>query len=405
MTAGEQSRSEKTLLGVVFDYVDSFARTFMSLMPLGKGIKNAIRYSGDGLISWDYSREVAVATLELQKDPPVVLSGDMVDQYQVMLRDSMKHIENYSGLAAVGMPEYVEVFTQQDWIGANIESFRFLFDTVSEKYIQFLEEVEVRGGVTKQERAHRMATRVLTIQVGIIMGYLARNVLGQFDLSLPDPERGSRLYLVETNLHRVQQKLGLHPRDFRQWITLHEVTHCYEFHCNDWLKEYVSSLMQDYLSTIDWSSLAKPGFLSNLRSSEVHEDDALRIGGLISIISTPEQRRILAQVQAVMSVLEGYSNHVMDTVGKELLPSYASMKERFERRREMKSGVEKLLQRLIGIDLKLQQYKLGQSFVDRVVEKENIEFLNRVWEGPGKMPTMEEVLEPELWVKRMKEKN
>lgn len=405
MTAGveESQQNKRTLLGTIFNFVDSAYRNVASFIPLGRGIKDVLWHAGEGLISWSYSSKVAVATLELQKEPPVEISRDMIDQYQVMLRDSSRYIEQYAGLKATGMPARVEVFTQEEWIGENIKSFRFLFDTVSEKYVKFLGDLEVKSGRKKPERAHRLACKVLTIQVGVVMGYLARNVLGQFDLSLPDPERGTRLYLVEPNLQRVQATLGLHPRDFRQWITLHEVAHSFEFHCNDWLKGYIVSLMSDYLGTIDWNSMMQKGLLGNLRSTDLNEDDAMSIGGLISIVSTPEQRRILARVQAVMSILEGYSNHIMDGVGKDLLPSYESMKERFERRRENKSAAEKFLQRLIGLDLKFQQYKLGQAFVDEVVDKEDIDFLNRVWEGPDNIPTMGELVKPELWIQRIKE--
>jgi coenzyme F420 biosynthesis associated uncharacterized protein len=232
---------------------------------------------------------------------------------------------------------------------------------------------------------------------------MARNVLGQFDLSIPEPERGGRLYVVETNIRRIEDDLGVNPREFRQWITLHEVTHSFEFHCNDWLRDYLASSMHEYLDTIDWRGIARPDFFKKMRTNRasVPRDDALQAGGLINIISTPEQRAVLARLQAVMSVLEGYSNHVMDGVGEHLLPSYEVMKQRFDRRRESKSSAERLFQRLIGINLKLQQYKVGQAFVDAVVAQTGIDYLNKVWGKAENMPTMEEVNDPASWVARI----
>jgi coenzyme F420 biosynthesis associated uncharacterized protein len=162
--------------------------------------------------------------------------------------------------------------------------------------------------------------------------------------------------------------------------------------------------MQEYLNTIDWRGLSGPDFFRKIKQSraDIPGDDALQAGGLISIISTPEQRAVLGRLQAIMCVLEGYSNHVMDRVGEELLPSYQTMKMRFERRRESKSAAERLFQRLIGISLKLQQYKVGQAFVDAVVEQEGLPFLNRVWEKVENMPSMEEVHKPAVWIDRMK---
>lgn len=403
MTEQRAADRPPTLLEMIFKGIDRVARRVVDYMPLSRGIRNVMRSRGDGLIGWDHVREIAVAALELQRDKPAPISEDMIDQYQNMLRDSQEQVAAYTGLAATGMPTMVEVFTQEDWIDANLASFKFLFDPISERYVKLIEEMEGEKSAAGRS-TRRIARSVLSVQIGIIMGYLARNVLGQFDLSIPEPERGSRLYVVENNVRRVELEARLEPREFRQWITLHEVTHSFEFHCNGWLREYLSSSMQEYLNGIDWRGLSRPDLFRKMREGRagVKQDDALRAGGLISIIATPEQRAILCRLQAVMSVLEGYSNHVMDGVGKDLLPSYEEMKERFERRRESKSGAERLFQRLIGISLKLQQYKIGQAFVDAVVDEQSVEFLNRVWVKAENMPTLDEVNSPAIWIDRMK---
>ena len=402
----ENSRTERppTLLESIFNTVDSVARRIADFVPLTRGIRNAARSSGKDLISWEHVREIAVAALELQRDKPEPISGQMIEQYQNMLRDAQKQVAEYTGLVATGLPSEVEVFTQPDWIDANIVSFRFLFDPISEKYVTLLAEMEEEQAAAAGRRARRVARTVLSVQVGIIMGYMARNVLGQFDLSIPEPERGGRLYVVESNVQRVETNTGMNPREFRQWITLHEVTHSFEFHCNSWLRDHLSNSMQEYLNTIDWRGLSGPDLFRKIRQSRanIQSDDALQAGGLISIMATPEQRAVLGRLQAMMCVLEGYSNHVMDQVGKELLPSYETMKRRFEQRRESKSAAERLFQRLIGISLKLQQYKVGQAFVDAVVEQEGLVFLNRVWEKAENMPSMEEVNNPLIWIDRMK---
>jgi coenzyme F420 biosynthesis associated uncharacterized protein len=392
-----------TLFQAIFSAIDAVARRVVDYMPLGRGIRGVMSSAGDDLISWDHVREIAVASLELQKQKPEAIRAEAVEEYQQMLRDAQGQVAGYSGLVASGLPREVEVFTQEDWIDANIASFRFLFNPISEKYIRMLEELETEQAATAGRRARRVARAVLSVQVGIIMGYMARNVLGQFDLSIPEPERGGRLYVVESNIRRVEEELGIDPREFRQWITLHEVTHSFEFHCNDWLRDYLAGSMHEYLDTIDWRGIARPDFFKKMRANRasVPRDDALRAGGLINIISTPEQRAVLARLQAVMSVLEGYSNHVMDGVGEQLLPSYEVMKQRFDRRRESKSSAERLFQRLIGINLKLQQYKVGQAFVDAVVAQTGIDYLNKVWGKAENMPTMEEVNDPASWVARI----
>ncbi|MHB8896108.1 MAG: zinc-dependent metalloprotease [Candidatus Geothermincolia bacterium] len=391
-----------TFIEAIFKAIDSVARKIAHFAPLGRGLRNAMNAPGEGLISWEHVREIAFATLDMQRVGPEPIQPAMVESYQQMLRDSQKEVAAYTKLKVSGIPERVEVFDQKDWIDANIVSFRFLFDPISERYVRMLEDLETEQGVRAGRGARRFARTILSAQVGIIMGYLSRNVLGQFDLSLPEPEKGGKLYVVEPNVLRIQRELGMDPTDFRMWITLHEVTHSFEFHCNGWLRPYMMSSMQEYLNSIDWKGMAKPDFFRKMRQRNVSEGDALKAGGLISIVATPEQRAILARLQAVMSVLEGYSNHVMDQVGMKLLPSYDEMKSRFDRRRESKSAAEKLFQRLIGINLKMQQYKIGQKFVDAVVEAEGVAFLNKVWESAGRMPTIDEIGDPTAWIARTK---
>jgi coenzyme F420 biosynthesis associated uncharacterized protein len=391
-----------TFLEAVFNAIDFVARKVSHFAPLGRGIRNAMRAPSDGLISWDHVREIAFATLELQGEKPADIGDEMNAAYQQMLLEAQEQVAEYTKLVVSGLPESVEVFGQREWIDANIVSFRFLFDPISERYVSMLEELEAEQGVRTGRSAQKVARTLLSVQVGIIIGYLSRNVLGQFDLSLPEPEKGGKLYVVEPNVRRIVGELGLEPMEFRRWITLHEVTHSFEFHSNTWLRPFMMSSMQDYLNSINWKGLAKPDFFRKMRRSGVGEGDALNAGGLISLVMTPEQRAILARLQAVMSVLEGYSNHVMDGVGKELLSSYEEMKARFERRRETKSGAEKLFQRLIGLNLKLEQYKIGQKFVDAVVASEGLDFMNHVWESSERMPTLDEINNPQAWIARVK---
>lgn len=402
MTENHSHGRPVTFLEGILNMMDVVARRIVDFIPLGIGVRNAVRSTGGGLIGWEQTREVAVATLKLQQDTPDPIAPEMIEQYQVMLESAGRLVAEYTGLEVSGLPDRVMVFSQEDWIDANIVSFRFLFDPISDKYVNAMEEADQgQPGRSPNPRAQRIAHAMLTVQVGIIMGYMARNVLGQFDLSLPEPEEGGKLYVVEANLRRIDTDLSLHPREFRQWITLHEVTHSFEFHCNDWLREYIASTMQEYLDTIDWRGLSRPGFLGKIKENNIRKDDALKAGGLLALIATPEQRDILRRMQAVMSVLEGYSNHVMDQVGKDLLTTYDSMKERFERRKEHRSSAEKLFRRLIGIELKLQQYKIGQAFVDEVVRQEGLAFLNQVWESADVMPSLDEVMKPSLWIERM----
>ncbi len=396
---GNRFEPPKSLLEIIFEGLDSLARRIASYTPLGRQIRNVIRHPSDEVINWDQVRDIAIATLNIQKWKPPELSAPMIEQYQIMLETAERKVREYTGLNAENLPEKIEVFSQKEWIEANIPSFRYLFEPLSEKYLDYVEKTGYRD-----KAGEKIGHTLLTIQIGIIIGYLARNVLGQFDLSLPEPERGTRLYVVEPNVMRIQSQMSLDPREFRQWITLHEVTHSFEFHSNSWLKDYLFSTLQDYLQNINIKIPSGIEAFRSVRQSGVTDEDVYFSGSVISIFTTPEQRKYLAKLHATMCLLEGYSNHVMDNVGKEMLSTYQMMKERFEKRKQMKSSAERFFQRLIGINLKLEQYRLGQKFVEDVVKRKGIDFMNLVWKGAAYLPDMKEIRTPLLWINRI-EKN
>jgi putative hydrolase len=123
----------------------------------------------------------------------------------------------------------------------------------------------------------------------------------------------------------------------------------------------------------------------------------------MSIVHSPEQREILADIQAFMSLVEGYSNLVMDMVGEETLDSYKEMSTAFRHRRDTKSGAERFIERMLGFDLKLQQYQIGELFCKEVVEKKGLEFLNLAWKRKENLPNGEEVRQAFMWIERMEE--
>jgi len=116
---------------------------------------------------------------------------------------------------------------------------------------------------------------------------------------------------------------------------------------------------------------------------------------------TPEQRRIFEQLQALMSLVEGYGNHVMNAVGRRLLPSFEQIEQRVAQRQANKTVLEVLINRITGMDLKLIQYQQGEAFVNAVTQTRGVAFAARVWELPENLPTLEEIRNPGAWIRRM----
>jgi coenzyme F420 biosynthesis associated uncharacterized protein len=245
----------------------------------------------------------------------------------------------------------------------------------------------------------RFRRAALGAQVGGLLGYLGRRVLGQYDLFLP-PDDDGLLYFVGANVVAVERKFRFPSREFRLWLSLHETAHRLQFGGAPWLKPYLSGLMSSYLDTVE----IDPGWLiDGLRRAveEVRSGRSEHRGlGWIFLLMTPDQREMVRKMQAVMSLLEGHGNFVMDVVSKGHIQSAGLFRRRLHERRH-RGGVEKAFQKAIGFDVKVRQYDLGERFVATVISRIGVGGFNRVWESPANLPTIEEVGRPEAWVARV----
>ena len=307
--------------------------------------------------------------------------------------DSERLVGAYTGLVPATPLPAAEALTRAQWTRLAVDGFRPLLDPVADRLGEGLGPLRgpVRGA----------AGVVLAAELGLLTGYLGQRVLGQYDLALMDAAAPPRLVLVAENLREAVGALRADPEDLVTWVTLHEVTHAFEFAGVPWLRDHLASLLRELLEGMDVRLEARD--LLRLPSREDLRAWAkiVREGGLVALVATPEQRRLLDRVQAVMTLLEGYSEHVMDAVGRDLIPKLDELRAAFDRRRRSRPAAERLLQQLIGLDLKLRQYEVGKRFCDAVVAERGIAGLNAAWEGPAALPTLPELKEPETWLKRL----
>lgn len=346
----------------------------------------------------DWSRVRAIAATVARRDPLTPTYHELVPGYAEMVGRSQAIIAEYTAEPLPLSTGNVYVFDRLAWLDANIANFKLLFEPLETTTAQLFGNV---GGRPLSELNGMM----LSGQMGLLLGYLARRVLGQYDLAVlgREPVTTGRLYFVEPNIRQVERRLGLEPTDFRLWIALHETTHAYEFEAHPWLREHMNGLLQQYFGTL-------ADDLTNLRTDvggvtsfvkRIGSNIARREGYMVELVMNEQQRLIFRQLQALMCLLEGYSNHVMDAVGRDILPSYDRMKTRFEDRLRKKSPAERLFAKLTGLDVKYEQYVLGERFVNEVVSRVGVRGMNRVWRGPEQLPTLEEIKQPGLWLARV----
>ncbi len=233
------------------------------------------------------------------------------------------------------------------------------------------------------------------------MGYVSHRVLGQYELSLLAGDRPPRLLFVAPNLSGAVAKMGVERDAFERWICAHELTHVFQFQGVPWLRGHMSALIRKYLESVEVRiDRGAAGGLPSLPNPR-QLVDRFREGGLAALIQTREQRHVMAKLQSAMAVIEGHSEHVMDSLGERVIPGLADLRAAMERRRESRSAPERVVERLLGLDLKLAQYRVGKAFCDRVVERGGMEALNAVWQGPEALPDQRELADPDAWLARV----
>jgi len=300
-------------------------------------------------------------------------------------------VRTFTGLEVGGFRSRAWVMGRGDWIRQNLKGLQRVMEPLAERVL------ERRPGGAHANRP-TFARKALGVQVGGILGYVARRVLGQFDVFLP-PDDDGLIYFVGPNLLDVERSFGLPARDFRLWVAIHEVTHRVQFAAAPWLRGELSGMVDAYLRTV---SLDPKDLVEQLaRAAEELRPGARSDGpGGILRLLTPEQRPLFERTQAMMSLLEGHASYVMDEVGAGAVDDLPQLRRALARRRAV-GGWEKRVQRAIGFDQKVAQYDAGQRFVHDVVERIGMSGFNLVWEGPGNLPEHGEIGEPDRWIARV----
>jgi coenzyme F420 biosynthesis associated uncharacterized protein len=309
--------------------------------------------------------------------------------------ESETRVIDYTGLRPAHPLPPPEGIDRREWIHTNVQSMGKLLDPV-------LKRAGGNLGPLKPAVEIGMGL-VLSAEVGIVLGYLAQRVLGQYELVLLDEaveDRPPRLLFVLPNLGHAVRLFGANEREFITWVTLHEVTHAVQFAGVPWLHGHLAGLVRELLSSAEVRletprRFRLPG-IEELR----HAAGALRRGDLVSIVASSAERETLDRVQAVMAVIEGHAEHVMDAVAPDLVPSLPKLRQSLDRRRRSQSGLSRIVARLLGLDLKLRQYEQGKRFCDAVVAKAGVAGLQHVFSGPEALPSLAELADPDAWLER-----
>lgn len=362
----------------------------------------------------DWKLAVATATRLVRPGPEVSRdeARDVVAELRRHAIASEEHVRAFTRMThpegSGGAQPPVLVVDRAGWVKANVAGFRALIGPLLGKM------QDKRANAPAGAVLGAVGGKVTGVELGMLLSFLASRVLGQYETFAPvtrdlpgSPAGGGRLLLVAPNIVQVERELDVAPHDFRLWVCLHEETHRTQFTAVPWLRDHIEGEIQGFLgeTEVDPATLLERirEAAQSLAGGRPPVDGEERGGrSIVELVQTPAQREILARLTAVMSLLEGHADYVMDGVGPQVVPTVAEIREKFQKRRATGAGrLDAALRKLLGLDAKLRQYRDGERFVRAVVDEVGMDGFNRVWTSPNTLPTKAEIAKPADWVARV----
>jgi coenzyme F420 biosynthesis associated uncharacterized protein len=372
-------------------------------VPLFREIQRVLM-SSSGPVNWELARQVGIASASWGTEDPAPGEADRRG-FEEAVRVAELQVAGFTGLQAPSDIPKVEAVRRGQWVQANIEGLRAVLEPAAAKIGDAIAAAQ-QDSIPEPSQAGvaqvlgQLSPLLLGAQVGTVLGTLAQQVLGQYDIAVPRPDDSGALLFVVPNIARFEKEWSLDPTDFRTWIAIHEVTHRFEF-ARPWALTRFRELIDDFTSTLTLDVGELQQRLASLDPSNPESMQEMLAGedSMFGAVMDDEQRLKLRRVQAFMTAAEGYGDHVMHALGAQMLPSYARIDEAMRRYRETEQ-VDPVFERLLGIEVKREQYRLGRAFCDTVVELTDEATLARMWDSAEALPSMPELEEPRLWLAR-----
>jgi putative hydrolase len=382
--------------------------------PLFGDLAKLFGQAGRG-VPWDAARALALAVATDNTPEPNVDPIQRMELEQ-LARVAELHVADVTGLptTVTGRELTVLPVNRGAWAQRTLEDYRPLLEQLAGS-LGTAEVVpkgdEVGVGPDDQLAAmlgpmlEAMQPMMVAMTAGSMVGHMARRALGQYDL--PIPRRPSdELMIVVPNLEAFGEEWSLPAEDLRLWICLHEIAHHTVLGVPH-VRSRLESLLREYTTKFRNDPEALGEALGDIDLTGGPESMAQlqRVlgepGALLGAIQSDEQRALLPLLEALVAVVVGVVDHVMDQVGGKFITSYGMLTEALRRRRVEAGEADRFVERLLGLELTQAVYDRGAAFVEGVVERAGPEGLARLWEGEQMLPSPPEVDAPGLWLARI----
>lgn len=399
---------------------DPFAGGPFGGMPLFGDLARLLGQQGP--IAWDAARQLAVSIATEGRSEPNI---DPVERMRLeqLARVAELHVTGATGLTTVsdGRPVTVEPVTRTTWVLRTTEAFRPLFEQLAGSLgsgagsappsvppgtlpEQLLGGDEDSAAEWLSGLMSMLSPMLLGMTAGSMIGHLSRRSFGLYDLPIPRPA-GGPLLLVPPSIDAFGTDWSLDGDDLRLWILLRELT-THAVFCVPHVRARLTALLKEYAAgfSTDPTSLERHLDEVDLSTPNALADFQKLLGDpevLLGAVRSPEQDRLQPQIEAVVAVVLGYVDHVMDEIGRSLVASYGQVTEAMRRRRVESSDADRFVERLFGLELTQARVERATAFVDGVVERGGAAALDRLWRDERNLPTPAEVDAPGLWLARL----
>jgi coenzyme F420 biosynthesis associated uncharacterized protein len=350
-------------------------------------------------VDWGLAERVAVRAAGREPFSASYLAQSLQSDFEEATAQAEDLVAEATGLRSLSGPARARVTDRAGWVHANVNSFQRLLRPLTDKLGDRMSE-SMLSGVT---------SRFAGAEVGMLLGWMSTRVLGQYDLLVVEdptdtaPDDQDLVYYVGPNVLALEKRFAFPPKEFRLWLALHEVTHRAQFTGVPWLREHYLGLVSQTLDSVDPDPKRFFDALTRVLDDLRHGRKPLDDGGLATLLASPAQREVLDKIGGLMSLLEGHGDITMDRAGADLIPSAHRFARVLRERRAQATPLAKLLQRLLGIEAKINQYARGEAFITEV---ERIgggpDALDPVWRGASWLPTLAEIKQPEDWLDRVR---
>jgi coenzyme F420 biosynthesis associated uncharacterized protein len=339
-------------------------------------------------VDWDFAATVGTKLVRPAPAATDYTRRQAIEQLSESSRSAELPVRDVTGLNEGAAVAEARIIDRGEWVRAATQSMR------------------VMTGGDEGEPSGFITGRVTGAQTGAVLAFISSGILGQYD---PFAANGGELLLVYPNVIAVERQLRVSPADFRLWVCLHEVTHRVQFKANPWLAEHMARSLAVLTDEADQEVSQVVGrlgeFVRTRRNGNENgsaEPNSEGVLGILRAVQSEPQRKALDQLLVLGTLLEGHADHVMDAVGPAVVPSVATIRRRFnERRQHRQPPLQRVIRALLGFDAKLSQYTRGKAFVDHVVSEVGMNRFNTVWTGPETLPLPTEVDEPQRWIDRV----